>query len=178
MDTLFYYEPFSNCSNTDTLVARICCDSSSVYLCDTVTYILHIDFTDCDFTEPEKFCCLPEEESYTCNPLSNDTATIAIDFRGYQIFDYRIDSLNGPSNGTAVIIPSRDSIIYTPNIGFQGIDSVIYYSSYELRSMTDTFMLCQKQTIYFLVEDCIFACLLYTSPSPRDLSTSRMPSSA
>ena len=24
----------------------------------------------------------------------------------------------------------------------------------------------------------IFACLLYTSPSPRDLSTSRMPSSA
>ena len=25
---------------------------------------------------------------------------------------------------------------------------------------------------------CIYACLLYTSPSPRDLSTSRMPSSA
>ena len=27
-------------------------------------------------------------------------------------------------------------------------------------------------------EDAIIACLLYTSPSPRDLSTSRMPSSA
>ena len=26
--------------------------------------------------------------------------------------------------------------------------------------------------------NCSFACLLYTSPSPRDLSTSRMPSSA
>ena len=25
---------------------------------------------------------------------------------------------------------------------------------------------------------CVFICLLYTSPSPRDLSTSRMPSSA
>ena len=25
---------------------------------------------------------------------------------------------------------------------------------------------------------CVYACLLYTSPSPRDLSTSRMPSSA
>ena len=25
---------------------------------------------------------------------------------------------------------------------------------------------------------CMYACLLYTSPSPRDLSTSRMPSSA
>ena len=28
------------------------------------------------------------------------------------------------------------------------------------------------------VNDDIYACLLYTSPSPRDLSTSRMPSSA
>ena len=27
-------------------------------------------------------------------------------------------------------------------------------------------------------EDMIYGCLLYTSPSPRDLSTSRMPSSA
>ena len=27
-------------------------------------------------------------------------------------------------------------------------------------------------------DDCIDICLLYTSPSPRDLSTSRMPSSA
>ena len=25
---------------------------------------------------------------------------------------------------------------------------------------------------------CLYVCLLYTSPSPRDLSTSRMPSSA
>ena len=29
-----------------------------------------------------------------------------------------------------------------------------------------------------LTEDYILNCLLYTSPSPRDLSTSRMPSSA
>ena len=29
-----------------------------------------------------------------------------------------------------------------------------------------------------LIAICIYACLLYTSPSPRDLSTSRMPSSA
>ena len=29
-----------------------------------------------------------------------------------------------------------------------------------------------------LFEVCIHSCLLYTSPSPRDLSTSRMPSSA
>ena len=30
--------------------------------------------------------------------------------------------------------------------------------------------------ISYIINDCI--CLLYTSPSPRDLSTSRMPSSA
>ena len=29
-----------------------------------------------------------------------------------------------------------------------------------------------------VVPDCVYVCLLYTSPSPRDLSTSRMPSSA
>ena len=29
-----------------------------------------------------------------------------------------------------------------------------------------------------LADDAIDSCLLYTSPSPRDLSTSRMPSSA
>ena len=31
---------------------------------------------------------------------------------------------------------------------------------------------------YFLIVQDFIACLLYTSPSPRDLSTSRMPSSA
>ena len=34
-----------------------------------------------------------------------------------------------------------------------------------------------KEIVYFFHHDCI-TCLLYTSPSPRDLSTSRMPSSA
>ena len=33
-------------------------------------------------------------------------------------------------------------------------------------------------TYQYLPEDTLDACLLYTSPSPRDLSTSRMPSSA
>ena len=34
---------------------------------------------------------------------------------------------------------------------------------------------CLKKTAFY---QRIFTCLLYTSPSPRDLSTSRMPSSA
>ena len=35
-----------------------------------------------------------------------------------------------------------------------------------------------KPGIEYILDECIEACLLYTSPSPRDLSTSRMPSSA
>ena len=41
----------------------------------------------------------------------------------------------------------------------------------------DYFDTIRKITIHAIPED-ILACLLYTSPSPRDLSTSRMPSSA
>ena len=36
----------------------------------------------------------------------------------------------------------------------------------------------QVRVARVLLEGVILACLLYTSPSPRDLSTSRMPSSA
>ena len=36
----------------------------------------------------------------------------------------------------------------------------------------------QLKTYYTFIKDQIEGCLLYTSPSPRDLSTSRMPSSA
>ena len=35
-----------------------------------------------------------------------------------------------------------------------------------------------KQTINETINSMDYSCLLYTSPSPRDLSTSRMPSSA
>ena len=36
----------------------------------------------------------------------------------------------------------------------------------------------QQRHEFITVEHLLMACLLYTSPSPRDLSTSRMPSSA
>ena len=54
-------------------------------------------------------------------------------------------------------------------------------------------MFCVEEKYYVMTDECrmcggslgrlpdlrgMFACLLYTSPSPRDLSTSRMPSSA
>ena len=36
----------------------------------------------------------------------------------------------------------------------------------------------QSEPVIFAAYTSLFICLLYTSPSPRDLSTSRMPSSA
>ena len=60
--------------------------------------------------------------------------------------------------------------------------------TYELVSVTDqgcsggtvsgTFTVTENPTPVLSVPADICACLLYTSPSPRDLSTSRMPSSA
>ena len=62
--------------------------------------------------------------------------------------------------------------------GFDGLISEIanYVSNYEIKSdlALDTARNCLMDTI-----GCgLLACLLYTSPSPRDNRTSRMPSSA
>ena len=35
-----------------------------------------------------------------------------------------------------------------------------------------------SETLYNTMKDFVLSCLLYTSPSPRDISGSRMPSSA
>ena len=35
-----------------------------------------------------------------------------------------------------------------------------------------------KPNLQYILDECIEACLLYTSPSPRDATLSRMPSSA
>ena len=51
----------------------------------------------------------------------------------------------------------------------------------KVKSQIDVF---EPTLVHITVPDCTtlhiiqYACLLYTSPSPRDLSTSRMPSSA
>ena len=36
----------------------------------------------------------------------------------------------------------------------------------------------RNETISMIIADVVYGCLLYTSPSPRDKSSSRMPSSA
>ena len=60
-------------------------------------------------------------------------------------------------------IPVRVSPVYEDNKGWFIGKSSRNIQNYDLPFLTDSFMLC---------------CLLYTSPSPRDRTRSRMPSSA
>ena len=56
---------------------------------------------------------------------------------------------------------------------FEG--TVNYVAVYEFAGKATALRMCDKMRGYM---DVRASCLLYTSPSPRDLSTSRMPSSA
>ena len=55
------------------------------------------------------------------------------------------------------------------NIGFMALELLGERSGFSFR---------QQAKLHGLAADTGVGCLLYTSPSPRDLSTSRMPSSA
>eukprot|EP00831_Metopus_contortus_P017546 TRINITY_DN17413_c0_g1_i1.p1 TRINITY_DN17413_c0_g1~~TRINITY_DN17413_c0_g1_i1.p1 ORF type:complete len:233 (-),score=51.42 TRINITY_DN17413_c0_g1_i1:84-704(-) len=82
---------------------------------------------------------------------------------------------------------SKLAIIYTENGEFE---EYFHLSSNPDLVLVDTEIIANAPTrflisgmgdalsTYFEARACIKACLLYTSPSPRDLSTSRMPSSA
>ena len=48
----------------------------------------------------------------------------------------------------------------------------------ELECIAKRFGMTQEQALKTIVEEVYNSCLLYTSPSPRDISGSRMPSSA
>ena len=67
----------------------------------------------------------------------------------------------------------KDNKVIGDNTDIGGFESAIKILDFDL----------SKKTAFILgaggvVPSIIYACLLYTSPSPRDLSTSRMPSSA
>ena len=71
----------------------------------------------------------------------------------------------------------RDTLVYGVNMLLYVlvlifISGIFYISGIELGEIEGRLYTAMSLTSYLL------SCLLYTSPSPRDLSTSRMPSSA
>ena len=69
----------------------------------------------------------------------------------------------------------NDSIVNIHLVDLAIVDSANYGT---LQIVNDSTISYHPNQNYFGKDTITYACLLYTSPSPRDLSTSRMPSSA
>ena len=68
---------------------------------------------------------------------------------------------------------SADFYLGNPNLKKVGTE--IQFTKHQIQE----YLKCKEDPVYFARNYIkIISCLLYTSPSPRDLSTSRMPSSA
>ena len=100
-----------------------------------------------------------------------------------------IDGVHGPFTSQG-FFPNGDKYMINGEVYFrndfyvdyfQGGDNLLYYDLVKLSDQTSHYQMLAADKAKFRIEnymDKSTACLLYTSPSPRDLSTSRMPSSA
>ena len=87
------------------------------------------------------------------------------------------------SNGTASIASGTGLLTYSPNANYNGADSVtVSVSDGNLTDRVEVGLTITGVNDAPVITQgdgpLSYSCLLYTSPSPRDLSTSRMPSSA
>ena len=81
-------------------------------------------------------------------------------------------------NGSVQFIINRDpnnQFLFAP---IQSPLGQALMEHYQLVDEPDTFVLVREGRFLTRSDAVLSTCLLYTSPSPRDLSTSRMPSSA
>ena len=76
------------------------------------------------------------------------------------------------------VVPSSPVGIYTAPVGYSGV--VLLASATNIGAGTQTISFSHERSVagVAVTTEVLKTCLLYTSPSPRDLSTSRMPSSA
>ena len=86
---------------------------------------------------------------------------------------HTVMTCGGPMNGTSTqtINGSELCIDYMPTTGYSGDDEICLI-------VCDQTGLCDTVDIPITVVPKVLPCLLYTSPSPRDATLSRMPSSA
>ena len=87
--------------------------------------------------------------------------------------------LPGDSTNFRVISDSRNDVQVDATAVFVSEKPYLYYSKVlKRRGEAEIVFKGTSDSVYSEINPLIYICLLYTSPSPRDLSTSRMPSSA
>ena len=117
--------------------------------------------------------------------LANCVLTKGVNIEELPTFDIEYLFLNIRSRSVG---ESIDLIITCPDDGKTKVNSTIYIDEIKVKKpkdhkkdikIDDTYTMRLKYpTLDQFIESNFSFCLLYTSPSPRDLSTSRMPSSA
>ena len=80
-------------------------------------------------------------------------------------------SQRGYNIETLIVAPTSDSTLSRLTMSTEGDEKVVEQITKQLNKLIDVVTVID-------LSDSDHICLLYTSPSPRDLSTSRMPSSA
>lgn len=108
-DSCVVYTPNTGFSGADSLVVIVC---DNYNFCDTAT--LYFNVTD-SFIAFDDASTAEDGLAVTINVQSNDTGVATIDVMSIS---------DAPNNGTATIV--GNSIIYTPNIGFTGNDTLYY----------------------------------------------------
>ena len=113
------YTPDPNFHGTDTLIYSIC-DTGMPVLCDTALVIITVTpVNDAPIANGDT-ATTDEDEPVVINIPSNDT-----DADG-NLDETTVTVVTPPSNGTVTIDPVTGEITYTPNSGFNGIDTLIY----------------------------------------------------
>mgnify|MGYP000486367351 CR=1 FL=1 len=107
---------------------------------------------------------------YPCNTVFN---AAACKFNGKYVLLLRVEDLSGKSHLTLAFSDDGYNFKIEPKPWITPSDDP-YYWVFEQYGVEDP-RITQIGDTYYITYT---ACLLYTSPSPRDLSTSRMPSSA
>ncbi len=156
VNDMYNYTTNTNCETEDRFLAVECCtDSTGIFACDTIDYGIHLSF-ECQ-TPPDLFCCIPDNgQPITFAVLENDAEFIQATYPGFQPLEVFVGGIiMQPANGTAVQGPSFDEITYIPSGGFTGVDSVVYEVFYYLQDPVETITICDEQTAYIVVEDCI-----------------------
>ena len=123
--------------------------------------------------------------------LENDKIKVSFSNKGAQIKSVEIKDhlkITKSEDGEEIkqtvqlLEDAKNSTNYRLNIGNSIVDTKNLYASPSISGNTITYTFNgsggRKITKKYTLNDDSYICLLYTSPSPRDLSTSRMPSSA